>query len=88
MVLMRERTVVLEGAAADGGLKERGDEFFGGDDTAEVRRGDVLEEDVVAKDVVEVGVEGGEIGGRKELGTARRVRGRALGEIGGDGGGG
>ncbi|GFY92567.1 hypothetical protein Acr_08g0009630 [Actinidia rufa] len=63
MVLMRERTVVLEGATAAGGLKEGGDEFFGGGDTAEVRRGDVLEEDVVAKDVVEVGMAGGEIGG-------------------------
>ncbi|GFY94114.1 hypothetical protein Acr_09g0005600 [Actinidia rufa] len=77
MVLMRERTVVLEGAAADGGLKERGDEFFGGGDMAEVRRGDVLEEDVGSEGRRGGrGVAGGEIGGgrswerRGESGTS------------------
>lgn len=71
---------------ASGCLEERGDEFPGGGECAEVGPGEELEEDVVAEDVSEGG--GGEVvagevvvGGEVSVGDGEDGEGGAVGEI-------
>lgn len=73
------RAEVVDGAAS--GLKERGDELAGGREGTEVRLGEELEEDLVAKDVNEGGEGEVVIGSEVGVGDGENGKGGEVWEI-------